>query len=74
MVLLLQVVHACDKKLSEFARDNEIGGLEFLSCIPGTIGGGLKMNAGCFNREFKDILVSVQAIDKEGKSYHNSCK
>ena len=59
---------ACsDKKLSEFARDNEIGGLEFLSCIPGTIGGGLRMNAGCFNREFKDILVSVQAIDRLGR-------
>ena len=36
---------ACkDKKLSEFACDNEIGGLEFLSCIPGTVGGGLRMN------------------------------
>ncbi len=40
---------------------------EFLSCIPGTIGGGLRMNSGCFNREFKDILISVQAIDKFGK-------
>ena len=59
---------ACsDKKLSEFACENEIGGLEFLSCIPGTIGGGLRMNAGCFNREFKDILVSVQAIDRHGR-------
>ena len=56
-----------DKKLAEFARDNEIGGLEFLSCIPGTIGGGLRMNAGCFDREFKDILVSVQAIDRTGR-------
>jgi UDP-N-acetylmuramate dehydrogenase len=56
-----------DKKLSQYACDNEIGGLEFLSCIPGTIGGGLRMNAGCFNREFKDILVSVQAIDREGR-------
>jgi UDP-N-acetylmuramate dehydrogenase len=59
---------ACsDKKLSEFALENKIGGLEFLSCIPGTVGGGLRMNAGCFEREFKDILVSVQAIDKSGK-------
>jgi UDP-N-acetylmuramate dehydrogenase len=59
---------ACsDKKLSQYACDNEIGGLEFLSCIPGTIGGGLRMNAGCFNREFKDILVSVQAIDRQGR-------
>jgi len=59
---------ACtDKKLSDFAVENEIGGLEFLACIPGTIGGGLKMNAGCFKREFKDILISVQAIDRLGK-------
>ena len=56
-----------DKKLSEFALDNGIGGLEFLACIPGTVGGGLKMNAGCFNKEFKDVLVSIQAIDKLGK-------
>tara|TARA_B110000971_G_scaffold174553_1_gene179597 strand:+ start:573 stop:1481 length:909 start_codon:yes stop_codon:yes gene_type:complete len=56
-----------DKKLSDFALENEIGGFEFLACIPGTIGGGLKMNAGCFNREFKDILVSIQAIDRSGK-------
>ena len=55
-----------DKKLSEFALENEIGNFEFLSCIPGTVGGGLRMNAGCFNSEFKDILVSVQAINKNG--------
>ena len=58
---------ACtDKKLSDFALENEIGGLEFLACIPGTIGGGLKMNAGCFNQEFKDILISIQVIDRMG--------
>ena len=58
---------ACtDKKLSEFALDNGVGGLEFLACIPGTIGGGLRMNAGCFNREFKDILISIQAVDRSG--------
>ena len=59
---------ACtDKKLAEFALENGIGGMEFLSCIPGTVGGGLKMNAGCFNKEFKDILISIQAVDKMGK-------
>ena len=59
---------AClDKKLSDFALENEVGSFEFLACIPGTVGGGLKMNAGCFNKEFKDILISVQAIDKEGR-------
>ena len=47
--------------------ENSLGGFEFLSCIPGTIGGGIKMNAGCFNREFKDILISIQAINKSGQ-------
>tara|TARA_B100001093_G_C26609922_1_gene919735 strand:+ start:61 stop:969 length:909 start_codon:yes stop_codon:yes gene_type:complete len=55
-----------DKSLSEFAMNNNLSGFEFLSCIPGTIGGGIKMNAGCFGREFKDILLSIQAIDKTG--------
>ena len=55
-----------DKSLSEFAMSNSLSGFEFLSCIPGTIGGGIKMNAGCFGNEFKDILLSVQAIDKAG--------
>ena len=59
---------ACtDKKLSEYALENGLGDLEFLSCIPGTIGGGLRMNGGCFNQEFKDILVSIQAIDRLGR-------
>ncbi|MDC3068359.1 UDP-N-acetylmuramate dehydrogenase [Candidatus Pelagibacter sp.] len=55
-----------DKNLSEFAAENHLSGFEFLSCIPGTIGGGIKMNAGCFGREFKDILLSIQAIDQKG--------
>ena len=56
-----------DKSLSEFAMENSIGGFEFLSCIPGTVGGGIKMNAGCFKKEFKDILISIQAVNKSGK-------
>ena len=55
-----------DKSLSEFAMQNSLSGFEFLSCIPGTIGGGIKMNAGCFGKEFKDILISIQSIDKMG--------
>ena len=58
---------ATDKSLSEFAMENSLGGFEFLSCIPGTIGGGIKMNAGCFQREFKDILISIQAVNKSGQ-------
>tara|TARA_B100000575_G_C23062134_1_gene611513 strand:- start:141 stop:1046 length:906 start_codon:yes stop_codon:yes gene_type:complete len=56
-----------DNSLANFAMENSLGGFEFLSCIPGTVGGGIKMNAGCFDREFKDILVSIQAIDKLGQ-------
>ena len=55
-----------DKTLSDFAMKNNLSGFEFLSCIPGTIGGGIRMNAGCFGKEFKDILLSIQAIDKSG--------
>ena len=55
-----------DKKLAEFAADNDLSGFEFLSCIPGSVGGGIKMNAGCFGNEIKDILLSVQVIDKIG--------
>ena len=54
------------KKLSEFAKDNNISGLEFLSCIPGLVGGGIRMNSGCFGKEFKDVLISIQIIDFEG--------
>jgi UDP-N-acetylmuramate dehydrogenase len=56
-----------DKSLSEFAMENSLGGFEFLSCIPGTVGGGVKMNAGCFQREFKDLLISIQAVNKSGQ-------
>ena len=50
---------ASQKKVSEFARDNDISGLEFMSCIPGSVGGGIRMNSGCFKKEFKDILISI---------------
>ena len=49
-----------------FSVDNNISGLEFLSCIPGTVGGGIRMNSGCYGTEFKDITHSIQAIDFKG--------
>ena len=54
------------KNLSEYAKEKNFGDLEFLSCIPGTVGGGIRMNSGCFEKEFKDILVSVQCVDFNG--------
>ncbi len=58
-----------DKNVSNFACENHLSGLEFLSCIPGTIGGGIRMNSGCFGTEFKDVLLSVQVMDFDGKVY-----
>ena len=52
--------------MSDFAINNSLSGFEFLSGIPGTVGGGIKMNAGCFGSEFKDILISIQTVDKKG--------
>ena len=58
-----------DKNVSHFACENNLSGLEFLSCIPGSIGGGIRMNSGCFGTEFKDVLLSVQVMDFNGRVY-----
>ena len=55
---------ALKSHVSKFALDNEIANMEFLSCIPGTMGGGVAMNASCFGYEFKDIIKEVHGIDK----------
>ena len=54
------------KKFSEYALENGISGFEFMYCIPGSVGGGLQMNSGCFGSEFKDKLISLQCIDENG--------
>ena len=58
---------AVDADVARFARDQERTGLEFLIGIPGTIGGGIKMNSGAFGAEFKDILIDVKAINNLGE-------
>ena len=45
-----------DRKLSDFATKNSLSGFEFLSCIPGSIGGGIKMNSGCYGEEISKII------------------
>lgn len=52
---------------SKFAMDNEFGGLEFLYTIPGTIGGNVKLNAGCYGSEVKDVFVEAMAVDTDGQ-------
>tara|TARA_B100001029_G_C14977001_1_gene403672 strand:- start:33 stop:896 length:864 start_codon:yes stop_codon:yes gene_type:complete len=56
-----------DAKVSEFALENSISGFEFLSCIPGSIGGAIKMNSGCYNQDISKIFFSLRAINKKGE-------
>ena len=52
-----------DKTLSRYAADNSILNFEFLSCIPGSIGGAIIMNSGCYGDEISNILISIKALD-----------
>ena len=56
-----------DRKVSDFAKNNDISGMEFLSCIPGSIGGAIIMNSGCYGSDISKILVSIKVIDNNGK-------
>ena len=55
-----------DKKISNFAKDNGIANMEFLSCIPGSIGGAIIMNSGCYGSDISKILKSIDVIDEHG--------
>jgi UDP-N-acetylmuramate dehydrogenase len=57
---------ALDGAVARSAANAGIAGLEFLRGIPGTIGGALRMNAGCYGRELKDVLVEATAVDSSG--------
>lgn len=57
---------ALDRIVSFAAAEADLGGLEFLSGIPGTIGGSLRMNAGAYGVEIKEVLVSATALDRSG--------
>lgn len=58
---------ALDSMLAKSAAKAGIAGLEFYAGIPGTLGGALTMNAGCYGRETKDVLVEATALDRTGK-------
>ncbi len=55
-------------QVSYFAMENGLTGFEFASGIPGTLGGGLFMNAGAYGGELKDVVITVNAISHDGKS------
>ena len=52
-----------DKKIADFAMNNSLSGLEFLACIPGSIGGAVRMNTGCYGDDISQILHSIKVID-----------
>jgi UDP-N-acetylmuramate dehydrogenase len=56
-----------DVRVAKFAADNSIDSLTFLRGIPGTIGGALRMNAGAYGGETKDILVEARAVNRAGE-------
>ena len=58
---------ALDLNVALTARDHALAGLEFLSGIPGTIGGALRMNAGAYEGDLAQVLVSAHAVDRAGK-------
>jgi len=57
---------ALDGAVARAAADAGIAGLEFLRGVPGTIGGALRMNAGCYGSEIKDVFIEATAIDAKG--------
>jgi UDP-N-acetylmuramate dehydrogenase len=57
---------ALDAAVARAAAEAGIAGLEFLRGVPGTVGGALRMNAGCYGREIADIFVEATALDGEG--------
>ena len=56
-----------DRKVADFAQNNCISNLEFLSCIPGSIGGAIIMNSGCYGTDISKILLSIKVIDENGE-------
>ena len=56
-----------DRVLSNYCQKNEIGGMEFYFGIPGTLGGAVRMNAGCYNSETKDVFIKAKCVDYRGQ-------
>lgn len=60
---------ALDSMVAKAAARAGVGGLEFYAGIPGTIGGALTMNAGCYGSETKDVLIEAVALDRVGERH-----
>jgi UDP-N-acetylmuramate dehydrogenase len=69
---LLAGAGAPDLNVALTAREHALAGLEFLSGIPGTIGGAVAMNAGAYGGELSEVLISAEAVDRAGKVHRVS--
>jgi UDP-N-acetylmuramate dehydrogenase len=58
---------ALDVNVAKAAAQAGIGGLEFLRGVPGTVGGALRMNAGAYGKEIKDVLIWAETVDPQGR-------
>jgi len=54
-----------DRKVANYAKDNSLKNLEFLSCIPGSIGGAVIMNSGCYDNDISKIIISINVLDRK---------
>ena len=54
-----------DRKVANFAMANNLKNLEFLSCIPGSIGGAIIMNSGCYDSDISKFIISIKVLDKK---------
>lgn len=73
----VSLIVGAGNKLGEIAQKllrNEITGFEFAAGIPGTIGGAVRMNAGAYGKEMKDIVETVKYMDYDGNIYEKSNK
>ena len=57
-----------DRTVANYAKESNLENLEFLSCIPGSLGGAIIMNSGCYENDISKILLSIRAIDKKNLS------
>jgi len=64
---------ALDRKVADFAKNNDISEMEFLSCIPGSIGGAIIMNSGCYGSDISKILLSMKVLDNLGQEKEIKC-
>lgn len=63
---------ALDINVAQVAARAGIGGLEFLSGIPGTIGGAIRMNGGAYGAEMTDVMITADVLDRSGQMHHLS--